>query len=90
LWNIPPIIWWVCLLKAPDSIFGEYPGEFPPNFHHSRSEKNGPSGEISLGVLANQELPSGKWKLVFQPLSARVYVSLLEGIISWINCSHAL
>jgi hypothetical protein len=25
-----PIIWWVCLLKAPDSIFGDYPGEFPP------------------------------------------------------------
>ena len=33
--------------------FGEYLGEYPPNFHHSRPGKNGPSGEISLGVLAN-------------------------------------
>jgi hypothetical protein len=33
-----------------------------------------------------QDLPFGKlkWKLIFQPLSARVYVNLLEGIFLYI------
>ena len=63
LWNIPPIIWWVCLLKAPDSIFGDYPGEFPPTII-SMAMENPPifigkpsiNRPFSMAMLNNQEL----------------------------------